>query len=299
MIVSRATNKRTEPGETVDHYRILHTLQNMESIGAIPAISLKVFDRINDPRHTFNEIAYLLMQDQAMCAQILKIANSVYYSRGKRIATVSQAVAHLGTDTIKKILFAVEVMGIYPCNAQEAKFSGDSFWRHTLAGAISAYQIAMRNKFENDESFYLAALLRNLGILIIRQYFPDVFKNACDMVLAEKVSFYQAEERLMGLTHREIARLIAIRWGLPQEILLSYGPDTSEVGMMQTINDVVRGVDAVLREKGFEQWDQYGACVYPADFKQNFNLTDEFVTHLCDSVFTEVNELSAILGMKV
>jgi HD-like signal output (HDOD) protein len=103
MIVPSTTNKRGEPGEAVDHYRIVHTLQNMESIGAIPAISLKVFERINDPRHTFNEIAYLLMQDQAMCAQILKIANNVYYSRGKRIATISQAVAHLGTDTIKKI----------------------------------------------------------------------------------------------------------------------------------------------------------------------------------------------------
>jgi HD-like signal output (HDOD) protein len=280
---------------TADPYRIINTLQNMESIGALPSLSLKIFNKLNEPDFNIIDVAQLMLQDQAICAQILKIANSVYYARGNQITTISQAIAHLGTNVVKRILFAIELMGIYPNNMPEARFNEDEFWRHTMAGAILAQEIAYHSAAGNSENFYLPALLRNLGILIIRQFFPDLFRDICEYAQAKSVSFIKAEKQVLRLEHGEIAYLVAVRWGLPKEILYSYKKDFSSIGYYRSIIEIIQTSDAILAEKKYGVWDAHQEVQFPDDYQTTYHLTEEYVTHLCDSIFTEVNELSKAL----
>jgi HD-like signal output (HDOD) protein len=278
-----------------DPYRIINTLQNMESIGALPSLSLKIFNKLNEPDFNIVDVAQLMLQDQAICAQILKVANSVFYARGNHITTISQAIAHLGTNVIKRLLFAIELMGIYPNNMQEARFNENDFWRHTMAGAILSQEIAYHNTSGNSETFYLTALLRNLGILIIRQFFPDLFRDVCEYAREKSVSFVNAEKKVLRLEHGEVAYLVAVRWGLPKEILYSYKQDFSTIGYYRTILEIIQTSDAILAGKKYGIWDPFQEIRFPDDYEKTYHLTEEYVTHLCDSIFTEVNELSKVL----
>jgi HD-like signal output (HDOD) protein len=278
-----------------DHYRILQTLENMESIGALPSISLRIFRKLDEPDFCINDITHLIMQDPAICAQILKVANSAYYSRGNQITTISQAVTHLGTNIIKKILFAIEIMGLYPNSLPIAEFDESEFWRHTLAGAILVQEIANRNRHASAESFYLAALLRNLGILVMRQFFPDKFRDICEFVRKRKLSFMEAEDFLIGIDHRDIAYLVAVRWGLPNEILYSYLRDLNHVGEMKTVNEIIQIAEALLCREKYGQWDSFNTVDFPADYQNVYGITNELEIHLCEAVFTEVTEMSAVI----
>jgi HD-like signal output (HDOD) protein len=285
-------NRPDPRAKKMDHYRLIQTLQNMESIGALPSISIRIFRKLNDNDFEIDDITRLILQDPAICAQILKVANSAYYSRGTQIPTISQAVTHLGTNIIKRILFAIEMIGLYPGTLAIEEFNESEFWRHTLAGALLTQEIARRNNLADHESLYLAALLNNLGILVVRQYFPDKFRDICQFAQKRKVSFAEAEDFLMGLDHHDIAYLVAVRWGLPTKLLYAFKSDLNQVGDMKTVTEIIQISQAILSTQKYGQWDAYDTLSVPEELLERYQLGAELITHLCDTIFTEVNELS-------
>src|SRR5262249_28267457 len=87
------------------------------------------------------------------------------------------------------------------------------------AGAIVSRELSRRIRSRDPEDDMAAALLRDLGELILQQLFPDAYKD----VLAEKSEALltrqcEIEESHCGLSHAEVSAFILDRWRLPPEI---------------------------------------------------------------------------------
>ena len=114
------------------------------------------------------EIEKLIITDQALTAQVLKIANSAFYRGLHKVSSVREAILRLGM---------IEVYNIITLVAQKQTFrSKDPFigelleklWQHSVACAVGAQWLARSCNFRRilNETF-LAGLLHDIGKLFL------------------------------------------------------------------------------------------------------------------------------------
>ncbi len=276
-----------------DPYRIIHTLQNIEHVGTSPALWAGLFSGVSESEIDMKELSEALSREPTVSAQLLKVANSPHYYRGRRISTISQAVMHLGLHMVKKVLLAVELIGLYQNRSDTSGFDSSLFWRHTLAGAMLAQEIAQNNRFEEPEVAYVSALLRDLGVLVIRQYFPDLFVEMLTAVESRQISFRKASAAVCGMSHRSISVHVATRWDLPARIVLPLNERAIGDEHQQDVRRFMEVADTMLYQYGYANWDKYFSEIASETDIIVTGLDRESMDSLCAKIFPEVDEIAA------
>jgi HD-like signal output (HDOD) protein len=242
---------------------------NIEHIGTPKGISFKLIQRTFEDAYNAEDLAALLSQEPTICAQILKVANSAFYSRLESIKTIKQAVTHLGLANIKNIIFAIEIIGTFKGNLASEKFSDADFWKHSIAGGIIASKYARTLGVQDLDLVYMAAILRNLGVLAIRQFMPGEFDQILSLIEQEKMSFENACTAVLNSTQREITYLIGLRWNLPSIIIDAINDriNQSEINTESLqIRKAITFADDLLHVSKFCIWDPY-FMILTVDFK--------------------------------
>ncbi|MBN1129193.1 MAG: HDOD domain-containing protein [Chitinispirillaceae bacterium] len=237
-------------------------IQNIEHVGTSPELSLKIMKAVNDAEVTMHDVVKIILEDPSICAQVLKVANSPYYYRGERIGTMTGAVVHLGLENVRRILFAIEMIGLFRANSVMTRFNEKNFWKHNVSGALLASELGADAGIQNTESAYLCALLRNIGVLAIRQFLPREFYTINELISKRSLSFKQASKETIGIDHREITYLLCMRWNLPDNIIGVMGTlenKEAKSGMFHEVVQVITLADAVLSAKGTNEWDPFYA----------------------------------------
>jgi HD-like signal output (HDOD) protein len=279
--------------ETDDTYRIMTTLANIEHIGAPPDLTMRLFDLVKNDDANFEDIARLIVQNPPVCASLLKLANSVYYSRGVAVATVSQAIAHLGIKAVVNFVLGFEMIGVFHGRDDVSHFDLNAFWKSSLAGAMLAQEIAGKLGVEDSESVFLSGLLRDIGVLVIRQYFPDIFERVCDLVYTKNTSFDDACISACFFDHRHIAFLLALRWNLPKKILFTFQPPTEKLWEYEAVmfnRNIVIFSDFMLKMKQIFPWDANSKFLPMRSY--SFDLPSDFIEETIARVVSDVNEFS-------
>jgi HD-like signal output (HDOD) protein len=244
-------------------------IYNIEHIGTPQGISFKLIQKTSGDEYNAEDLAGLLSQDPTICAQILKVSNSALFSRGMPIKTIKHAVTHLGLANIKSIIFAIEILGTFKGHLVSEKFNDMDFWKHSIAGGIIASKYARTLGMQDLDLVYLAAILRNLGVLAIRQFMPGEFDKILELIDQEKTSFENACKAVLNATHREITYLIGQRWNLPLVIIdaINDRVNSFEIGEEALrIRKAITFADDLLHISKFCLWDPY-FMILTVDFR--------------------------------
>ena len=241
--------------------RILSTIASVEYLGSPPDISLRLLAKIKDEHSTADDVAGLIMCSPPLSASVLKLCNSAYYGRGQVIDSVSRAVVHLGLKTVARFVYAIDMMGIFTGSSSAPFFNESLFWKSSLAGALLAQEIAASYTNVETDPVFLAALLRDIGVLIVRQYFPDLFSDALTKMRHARIGFGQACSAVCGLDHRSLAFLLAMRWKLPLTIASIFqppSPDQTRYDGVIVNRNIVLFADNRITMKKVYPWDAFG-----------------------------------------
>ncbi len=92
-------------------------------------------------------------------------------------------------------------------------------WRHSQSAAMAARLIARRIKFSKAEVAYTAALLHDIGKVVLNSYVRETYEEVMDKVEKDKVPFSQAEEEILGFNHALVGSKVAENWNLPPELV--------------------------------------------------------------------------------
>ncbi|MBN2035338.1 MAG: HDOD domain-containing protein [Chitinispirillaceae bacterium] len=261
-------------------------IQNIEHIGTSPELSLKVLEAVNRSDVEMNEVVKIILEEPTISAQLLRVANSPFYYRGERISSISGAVVHLGLETVRRILFAIEMIGIFKANSVMTFFNEVNFWKHSVAGALLAAEIIDSSKSDDKEMVYLCGLLRNIGVLAIRQFLPREFHQIHELIGKKSMSFSAASKETIGIDHREITYLLSMRWNLPDRLLTAMSELENKEPGKEPFLDIawaVNRADAVLAAKGVNEWDPFYRPVCGVD--------DERVMEKAEQVLDQVEEM--------
>ena len=83
--------------------------KQIDSLPSLPATVSRVLAVTADPESCGDDLVNAILPDQAMCAAILKIANSAFFGIPREVATMDKAVNVLGFNEVHNIVLGKAV----------------------------------------------------------------------------------------------------------------------------------------------------------------------------------------------
>ncbi len=217
------------------------------SIGSPPGIHERLNREIKRPNCSTKEIGELISADAVLTARLLRQVNSSYYAINKEVETVSKAVLLLGTEELQDLVRGTTAVSVFP-KIPEDLIDMEQFWRHSLACAIVAQELAKAARYPDIERFYVAGLIHDIGKLVCYLARPGRSEKALKRCRDDGELHHRAEHDVFGFTHAQVGDALAKSWNLPrvyqQIIAFHHGPwrPLPELAVVQVADVIVNAM---------------------------------------------------------
>ncbi len=189
------------------------------SLPAMPEVMIKVQKLTKHPGTSPAQLAKIIETDPALVAGILKVANSAYYGFRGKVSTIQHASALFGTRRLGELITAMSAGGVLGKAMDGYGLKAGDLWRHSIAVAATAGEIASKMGGETLDDAYIAGLLHDMGKIILDP-FVRKRKVLFDHYFAShpEKTVQDAEHDILGFDHAVIAALLCDKWNLPRSI---------------------------------------------------------------------------------
>lgn len=214
VMESTITRSSIESAEKINSIK-----QKVKDLPSLPEVVIKVTELVQNPKSSATDLGEIISQDSGLTSRVLRLVNSAYYGFPKQISSVRHAIMVLGFTTIKGLVLSSSIFKIFaPKDKLMVGLDYKKFWKHSLLTAIASKRIYNELFFEDDENIFSAAILHDIGKLILDQYdhenYIKVMADAPDQIYGNQVLI--AEQKHCELTHPAIGTVVAEGWNLPE-----------------------------------------------------------------------------------
>jgi putative nucleotidyltransferase with HDIG domain len=189
----------------------------VKSLQPLPVIAVRLMRMMATDDVVFQRVADLIRSDVSFSAEVLRVANSPLIGHREEIRGIMHAMALMGLDRLKGLVMtvalrnflapALHMPGLLRC------------WRHSLAAAAVAEELAIANWMDKDR-LYTAALLHDLGRLAVVASHPDDYVRLleeAEAIPAGSPAVRELERKRFGADHQQVGQWLSEDWGFPQE----------------------------------------------------------------------------------
>lgn len=190
-----------------------------KDLPALPDTIIELRNALDDDMVGDMQIADIISRDPVITGKLLRVANSVAFSRGVEVPSVLNAVQRVGLREVRVICVVLAVVDAFPGtkNALDLK----QFWDHSAAVGRVAQLLCRKVQLQGAagaDDVYVGGLLHDVGILLMSQFFPDQFEEILALRSETSVPLWQAEKQVIGMCHGQVGSLLTERWSLPKGI---------------------------------------------------------------------------------
>ena len=189
----------------------------VDKLVSLPDVYYRLETLIEHPGSTIADFSQALSSDTDLCARLLSIANSAFYSFPASVESVERAVQIIGTRQIRELVLATGVMRAFN-DMPLGMVDMTSFWEHSVGVGVMAKCIAQYCNISQPERFYVAGLLHDIGRLV---FFLKLSGLMHDMLLqreAQEKFLFELELENLGYTHAEAGGRLLEIWRVPMSI---------------------------------------------------------------------------------
>ncbi|MCD6151752.1 MAG: HDOD domain-containing protein [Deltaproteobacteria bacterium] len=195
-------------------------LASIHQIPPFPQVAIKAMDIISNTQYVVSDLVEVIRLDQSITANILKLCNSAYFGLPRKVSSLKEAVVYLGTIQLRQVLLASGAKDIYDRPDKGYSYFVGELWQHAIACALMSQVLARHLRLPLDEnSIFTAALLHDVGKVVLSTYVSQEFAEIEMMVKEEHLSFHDAERQALGFDHAEIGGRLAELWKFPDSIV--------------------------------------------------------------------------------
>ncbi len=200
-------------------------------VPTLPAIVMQALHVLQDPDSDAKAVQRVIINDPAISAKILRVANSAFFGRSRRVATIAEAVNVLGFTNVQGILISVSAFDAF----RTKRLNLLDFWKHSIATATAARFLSCSLAVPPEQAF-MAGLLHDIGKLIFAVQAEGAYQRLLELRQKTAMSSLQAERTLFEFTHPEVGEMVAERWDLPAPYIaaIAYHHHAAEAGEQQT-----------------------------------------------------------------
>ncbi len=221
-------------------------LARQNSLPTMPAMASKVLRLLQDPESDAAQIEEVVRHAPGLTGNVLRLSNSAYFGFAGRIGSVRQAIVYLGWERMRQLVLATSIRGVMVEAIPGYGLPPGELWRHAVAVAVASEKLARALGIPAPEETFTAALLHDVGKLILGQYVEE-YQGRIEEALGDGLSFETAEREVLGLDHAELGGEVLEKWSLPQGLVLAarwhHAPDApAEDNVML---DIVHAADVL------------------------------------------------------
>lgn len=217
--------------------------RNIRDLPALPAVVLELMRTFDDPEADIPSLARMISYDQALAARTLRAANSSFYRLESKVKSISQAIMVLGFDTVRQLVSTGAIVNALP--GPNASLEPARFWRHSMATALCARNIARRTRL-NHEYAFLAGLLHDIGRMVLATRFPQQYAEAMAWRDVHDAGQVDAEQAVLGIDHQQVGMMLAEAWHFPpliqRAIAHHHAPAVDDLGELASVVHVANAI---------------------------------------------------------
>jgi two-component system, cell cycle response regulator len=192
---------------------LLTRVKACPNLPSLPAIAMQVLELAKQSDVDIAEIARIISKDPAMSGKILKTVNSSFYGRSQHVSTISHALVILGLQSVKTLVLGFSLVS----NLTRSKSKGFKhliYWKRSIFAATAARSIAAKANLVQQEEAFLAALLMDIGMLVLDLVIGEQYGAVNDKATSHnELSLIETAD--LGGNHAEVGGIIAEQWKLP------------------------------------------------------------------------------------
>lgn len=170
-----------------------------------------------NPEASASHLARAIMNDAAMAAKLLKIANSPVFNSGlDQIRTINRAVVVLGFEAVRKLAISLAVIeNVLAGQNQDSVMREMATAFHTASQAQGLAWTVLGPR--NNDEIFVAGLLYQIGPLaFLGSSDPrvDQYLTARTALSDDPDELVRLERRLLGAELKQLSRQLAEQWSL-------------------------------------------------------------------------------------
>lgn len=249
-----ATVERTCNTEWASTNEALGSLfSKLKRLPSLPAIYNEVVRMLDDTDCSINAVDVAVARYPEMLSKVVGVVNSAYFGSNCGLTDSREGIGCTGNETLMSLL-AVNAFLEFSKTDLEG-FDVERHRAHATAVALRARAIAQLEGVDRrtTDDALIAGLLHDAGQLILAANFPVTFAEAIQLARSESMPMHEAEKRIFGVDHAEVASHLLAVWGLPSSIVaavsLHHAPVASgEFELTPLV--IVHFADAIENEAG-------------------------------------------------
>ena len=207
--------------------RVQEILEAAESLGVVGSDACgapQLLAALCSPDAGSAEVLGLMRREPALCARVLRVANSAYYGQSRNITSIDRALVLLGLDAVRGIAAAGCLSRTFRRGSPQSLLDLRSVLDHSLATAIAAESLARMRSPGLAADAFIAGLLHNLGIMVqmqLDQRGVEAIARLRGRLDNRDIRTLEAEHASVG--HEQCIAVILDSWQLPAALIAATG----------------------------------------------------------------------------
>lgn len=192
---------------------LIRQIMQMPDLPSPSPVMVRVIQLLRYDEVKVNELVKTIERDQSLVAQILKIINSGYYSLSQKIDNVNHAIALLGIQNLKQIVFSISVMELFSSDEKNE-------WEHAYTSSLMITSMMSENELPVATNLPMTALIHDLGKVVLQKFRPQKYKICRSNSEEKRHPIYIAEDAIIKLNHAEIGSILMQKWNMTDDIII-------------------------------------------------------------------------------
>jgi putative nucleotidyltransferase with HDIG domain len=211
-------------------------------------VALRVVQQAARENVQLHVLSELISSDPALASEVLAIVNSLAYAPRFPINSILQAIAIMGANHLQGLCLMVALRGYMGNSLGHPALR--AIWRHSLATAAVAEQLASTGYLDRDIAF-TCGVMHDIGRVALSVVRSEEYVDLLSRHTGTPLSMLELEQQVFGRDHCEIASQLVKDWKLPEDFgpivcdHHAHGESSSSWGMIELIRISCRMADAI------------------------------------------------------
>lgn len=173
------------------------------------------------------EFSNVVRTDPALVSEILKVSRSAYYSLDTEQLSIEDCIAYLGIVHVR--MMATSIAARTSLSGWNHHYNWKPLWMHSYAVAVVSEDLRRAFRIRQIPDLHTAALLHDIGKVILSYLFPGRYRAILVQTLATKRPLTELERSEFPIDHEEVGAIYAHRHRFPASIVeaIRYHDDPS------------------------------------------------------------------------
>jgi HD-like signal output (HDOD) protein/FixJ family two-component response regulator len=224
--------------------QVLNRLNQEIDLRSIKPILEYVIALTRSGTSTLEDIAAAIRQDQALSLQVLRVANSSFYQRGKVSKNLVEATQRIGLTAVRNAVIAILSIEHFD-QVTGAGLIPQRFWEHSLATGVLAEMIGEKTNQKNADQLFLAGLLHDIGRMVMGTILQGEYSAVIARARETGMDLEAVEMETFEVSHADATRALLKHWNISPSIIEAASLHGAPIEQLRKSKDDAKGHLAV------------------------------------------------------